>query len=77
MSEFKTSNPLDYKQYVGARPYYRMNIILPQSGSTVTSLSGAGGNEIIFEIPVSAFNLAQSVMSFDLYLPEAFAPAAV
>jgi len=77
MSEVKVSNVLDYRQNPALKPYYRMNRILPLSGSPTAPLSTTGGNEVIFELPVSAFNLAQSIMYFDMYLPEARAAGPV
>mgnify|MGYP001346110071 CR=1 FL=1 len=71
MSEAKVSNVLDYRQIPTLKPYYYMNRIVPLSGSQEAPLSVTGGNEIVFELPVNAFNLAHSQMYFEMLLPEA------
>lgn len=69
MSEMLTSDKLDYKSMDYAHPTYRFNRILPQSGSQNVTITTAGGQESVFEIPVSAFNLAQSELSYDFSIP--------
>ena len=57
---------LDYQKVAKSHPYYRYNKILPLSGSQTQTLSSSGGTEVVFEIPVCAFNLAQSYLQFNL-----------
>ena len=56
---------LDYQKVAKSHPYYRYNKILPISGSQSFALTSSGGTEIQFEIPVCAFNLAQSYLQFE------------
>ena len=60
---------LDYQKVAKSHPYYRFNKILPINGSQTTTITAAGGNEIQFEIPVCAFNLAKSYLNFTMVIP--------
>jgi hypothetical protein len=62
--ETQSSTQLDYKKTQFVHPNYRMSKLLPQSGGQTVAISSAGGQETIFEIPVKAFNLARSFVSF-------------
>ena len=60
------SNQLDYKKETFIHPTYKLNKILPQSGSQTVTIN-TGGNDTIFEIPASkAFNLARSLLCFNI-----------
>jgi hypothetical protein len=63
MSE--VSNQLDYKKETYIHPSYRLNKILPQAGSQSVTIN-TGGNDTMFEIPVKAFNLARSLLCFNI-----------
>src|SRR2546423_10364190 len=60
----EVADQIDYKKETFFHPTYRMNKILPQSGSQTFTLTAAGGNETILEIPVKAFNLYRSYFEF-------------
>lgn len=64
------SKPLDYQKVTKSHPYYRFNKILPINGLQETKLTVAGGNELQFEIPVCAFNLAKSYLNFQMTIPD-------
>jgi len=67
MSEsVQVSQELDYKKVLSSHPTYTMNRVLPLTGSQQTFLTAAGGNETLFELPASVFNLHQS--RFDFYM---------
>lgn len=59
------SNQLDYKKESFIHPTYKLNKILPQSGSQSVTIN-TGGNDTMFEIPVKAFNLARSLLCFTI-----------
>lgn len=65
------SESLKYNIVPNINPQYKFNPLIPQSGSQVIPLTAGGGQEITFEIPVTAFNLSKSFLSFDMILPEA------
>lgn len=59
------SHELDYKPVEYSCPNYRFSKILPLSGSQTVTLGAASTQETILEIPTKAFNLANSVLSWD------------
>src|SRR5690349_18735140 len=63
------SNQLDYKKEVYIHPTYRLNKILPLSGSTTQTVTIGGGQETIFEIPVNAVNFSKSFITFQFQIP--------
>lgn len=64
--QIHVSNELDYKKLLSSHPTYKLNKVLPLSGSQNTILSTAGGNETLFEIPSYVFNFAQSRFDFQM-----------
>lgn len=66
----KIAKQLDYVKDVFVHPTYRLNKVLPLSGSTTASATTAGGQETIFEIPVNAVNFYRSYLSFQFHIPE-------
>jgi hypothetical protein len=64
--EAQRSYQLDYKKVTYLHPSYRKLKLLQQSGGGSVTLSTAGGNESLIEIPVKAFNLARSHINFQL-----------
>src|SRR5438270_6369127 len=58
------SSQLDYQKINYAHPTYKYNKIFSITGLQTQTISTAGGQENIFEIPVTAFNLAQSFLQF-------------
>jgi len=57
------STKLDYKKESYIHPT-KFNKVLPINGLQTQTVSTAGGQENIFEIPVNAFNLAKSFLQF-------------
>ena len=57
---------LDYKKEEFIHPSYRYNKIMQQTGGQNVTITSGGNSETIFEIPVKAFNLAQSYIEFTL-----------
>jgi|GEM_PF-5367726 len=66
MSESNLSSQLDYKKETYVHPSYRLNKVLPQSGTQTFTLTPAGGNDTIFEIPAYVFNPAKSFTQFNI-----------
>lgn len=60
------SNELDYKKYVSSHPSYTMSKVLPQNGIQTVTMTTAGGEETIFELPPKVYNLSKSILSFTL-----------
>lgn len=58
------SKELDYKKVDYIHPTYHIEQIYPQSGITTQTMSSAGGQENIFEIPANVFNLSKSYITF-------------
>jgi len=63
------SQQLDYKKSAYIHPTYRLSKILPQSGQQTQTITTAGGQENVFELPVYAFNLAKSYLNFTIAPP--------
>jgi len=64
------SDELDYKKYTSSRPSYTFSKILPQNGSQTVTLSAAGGEETIFELPPKVFNGSKSIFAFSQTPPQ-------
>lgn len=62
---------LDFKKEEYAHPSYRFNRVLQMSGLTTETVTVAGGQEMRFEIPVSAVNLSRSYITFQFRVPAA------
>ncbi len=63
------SDKLNYSKVDYTHPSYRMSRIFQQTGGQTVNLTKTGGQESIFEIPVSVFNLPRSVISYDFQIP--------
>lgn len=61
-----TSSELDYSKKSLLHPKYKLSQIYPQSGLQTQTLTSAGGQEIIFQLPVKVFNLSKSVLRYTL-----------
>lgn len=55
---------LDYSKIPYLHPQYRYSKILPNTGLQSLSVTTAGGQSLIFEIPVKPINLSRSILSF-------------
>ena len=61
------SPALDYKQMSVSRPTYRFSRLLPNTGSSSLTVTSAGGQEILIEIPAGkAFNLSESRLLYSI-----------
>ena len=65
----KVSSQLDYSKVLSSHPTYALSRILPLSGSQDTTITAAGGNETIFEIPSKVYNFSRSRLDFTLNIP--------
>jgi len=66
MSEsVQVSKELDYKKVLSSHPSYTLNKVLPLTGGSQTTLSAAGGNDTMFEIPSYVFNFSHSRFDFN------------
>jgi hypothetical protein len=57
---------LDYKKYNYSYPVYKHSKIFPIVGTQAVTVTTAGGQESIFEIPAKVFNLSKSYLSFTM-----------
>lgn len=57
---------LDYKKYNYSYPVYKHSKILPLAGTQTVTVTQAGGQETLFEIPSKVFNLSKSFLSFTM-----------
>lgn len=64
------SKELDYKKFSKSVPSYKLSKLVPISGSQSVTVTSAGGQECVFEIPPNAVNLSKSFLQFS------FTPAA-
>lgn len=65
------SDKLNYRPIPYAHPSYRLHRILKQSGGQTETITNAGGQESIFEIPVNVVNLSRSFLCFTISIPVA------
>lgn len=75
MSKDGLSNQINYAKAGATRPSYKHMKLTPQDGSQTVDISATGGNESIFLVPASVYNLSKSYLSFSLDLATT-APAA-
>lgn len=59
-------NSLDYSKYIYTHGTYQLTKIIQNTGVQTQSLTAAGGNESIFEIPAKVFNFGRSSINFTL-----------
>lgn len=64
------SEKLDYSKIQYAHPSYHMHRVLQQAGTQTINITVAGGQESVFEIPVSVFNLPRTELSYTYRIPE-------
>lgn len=62
--ESVVSQELDYKVRTVSHPTYQLSQVIQQAGGLTSTISVAGGNESIFELPPKVMNLSKSVLSF-------------
>ena len=55
---------IDYKKYEYIHPDYKLSRVTQQTGGNTVTLTSAGGNDSIFEIPAKCFNLPESYLNF-------------
>ena len=67
----KIAEQLDFTKEKLLAPVYHLNRVFPQSGASTATLTVAGGNETIFEIPVKPVNFTKSYLQFDVTIPAA------
>ena len=65
----KIAEQLDFTKRDFLAPTYHLNRVFPQSGASTATLTVAGGNETIFEIPVKPVNFTKSYLQFDITIP--------
>jgi len=63
------SKEIEYSTKSELHPSYTYDEITQQTGGTQVTLTAAGGNNSLFEIPAVAFNLSKSYLRFDYTLP--------
>lgn len=63
------SKQLDYSKQGGAAPKYSYFKTVPQSGSQSVTVTTAGGQQSVFEIPIGVYNFARSYLNFTLTVP--------
>ena len=64
--EDTVSKQLNYKTYDQAHPTYVLTKVLPQSGNNQWSINAAG-QEILLQLPVTAYNLSKSILYFQIF----------
>lgn len=60
--------PVDYDMKAYMAPQYKLSRVFMQSGGTSVTMTSAGGNESIFEIPAKVFNLSRSYLRGQIQL---------
>jgi hypothetical protein len=60
---------LDYKKSEYMHPTYRYTKVLQQAGGQSATITTAGGQETIFELPIKCMNLNRSYLDFSVNLP--------
>ena len=63
------SKELDYKQFDKTHPTYILTKVLPQSGNNQWAIRAAG-QEILLQLPVTAYNLAKSILYFQIFVSD-------
>jgi len=63
-----TSSEIDYSIKNVSHSTYEYSQIFKQDGINNISLNQSGGNDTLFQIPICAFNLAQSYLNFSMYV---------
>ena len=63
------SNEIEYSTKSELHPSYTYDELTQQTGGTEVTLTAAGGNNSLFEIPSVAFNLSKSYLRFDYTNP--------
>jgi len=66
----QVSEQFDYSKKMVSAPKYSFSKLLPQSGSQSASILTSGGTEVVFEVPVGVYNLAESYLTFNASIPE-------
>lgn len=65
------SQEIDLRPKKHAHPTYRSARLVQQTGGTNATLSTSSTTEVIFEIPSKCWNMAESILAFDINLPAA------
>lgn len=70
------SEELKYTKKSFSHPKYKLHQLYPLSGSQTQTITAAGGQEIIFQLPVKVMNLSESYLSFS-YVPSGASGAGI
>ncbi len=65
----ETAKQLDYSERKYIAPKYKLSKLVPKAGGGAATITAAGGNDFEFEIPIKAFNSAQSFLEFSCNIP--------
>ena len=60
---------IDYSIQKVENPHYGFSKLLPQTGSTTATITTSGGSDFVIECPVGVYNLAQSILDFEISCP--------
>lgn len=65
MEEVAVSSELKFRKVELSHPKYKLSQLYPLSGLQTQTVNAAGGQEIIFQLPVKVMNLSESFLNFN------------